>query len=128
MEANSIALKRAEEASSDEMARDWSMVAARIARRSGRRVSLLDVIRRTLSEWLALGLGKPGSSLIQGRRVAVDLGHPADTAKLDDLGRVLVLDAQKHDVPHALVVAQLRFVLGAGDQFLLKRTAPSMSR
>ena len=66
MEAHSIALKRAEEASSGEMARDWSTVAARIARTSDRRASLLDVIRRTLSGWLAGGLGKPGSSLIQG--------------------------------------------------------------
>jgi hypothetical protein len=33
MQAYSIALKRAEEASSDEMARDWSVVAATIARR-----------------------------------------------------------------------------------------------
>ena len=40
MQAYSIALKRAEEASSDEMARDWSVVAATIARRSGRRSSL----------------------------------------------------------------------------------------
>ena len=44
MEAYSIALKRAEEASSDEMARDWSMVAATIARRSGRRSSVLDAL------------------------------------------------------------------------------------
>jgi hypothetical protein len=43
MQAYSIALKRAEEASSDEMARDWS-VAATIARRSGRRSSLLDAL------------------------------------------------------------------------------------
>jgi hypothetical protein len=44
MQAYSIALKRAEEASSDEMARDWSVVAATIARRSGRRSSLLDAV------------------------------------------------------------------------------------
>ena len=44
MEAYSIALKRAEEASSDEMARDWSVVAATIARRSGRRSSVLDAL------------------------------------------------------------------------------------
>jgi hypothetical protein len=44
MQAYSIALKRAEEASSDEMARDWSVVAAAIARRSGRRSSLLDAL------------------------------------------------------------------------------------
>jgi hypothetical protein len=44
MQAYSIALKRAEEASSDEMARDWSVVAATIARRSGRRSSLLDAL------------------------------------------------------------------------------------
>ena len=44
MQAYSIALKRAEEASSDEMARDWSVVAATIARRSGRRASLLDAL------------------------------------------------------------------------------------
>jgi hypothetical protein len=42
MQAYSFALKRAEEASGDEMARDCSVVAATIARRSGRRVSLLD--------------------------------------------------------------------------------------
>jgi hypothetical protein len=45
MGAYSIALKRAEEASSDEMARDWSVVAATIARRSGTRASLLDALR-----------------------------------------------------------------------------------
>jgi hypothetical protein len=44
MQAYSIALKRAEEASSDEMARDWSIVAATIARKSGRRASLLDAL------------------------------------------------------------------------------------
>ena len=44
MQAYSIALKRAEEASSDEMAWDWSVVAATIARRSGRRASPLDAI------------------------------------------------------------------------------------
>ena len=43
-EAYSIALKRAEEASSDEMARDWSVVAATVARRSGVRSSLLDAL------------------------------------------------------------------------------------
>ena len=40
----SIALKRAEEASSDEMARDWSVVAATVARKSGARSSLLDAL------------------------------------------------------------------------------------
>jgi hypothetical protein len=44
MQAYFIALKRAEEASSDEMARDWSVVAATIARRSGTRASLLDAL------------------------------------------------------------------------------------
>jgi hypothetical protein len=44
MQAYSIALKRAEEASSDEMARDWTVVAATIARRSSRRSSLLDAL------------------------------------------------------------------------------------
>jgi hypothetical protein len=44
VQAYSIALKRAEEASSDEMARDWSVVAATIAGRSGRRASLLDAL------------------------------------------------------------------------------------
>jgi hypothetical protein len=52
MQAHTIALKRAEEASSDEMVRDWSVVAATIARRSGRRSSMLDALfglnRRTL--------------------------------------------------------------------------------
>ena len=44
MEAYSIALKRAEEASSDEMVRDWSVVAATVARKSGVRSSLLDAL------------------------------------------------------------------------------------
>ena len=43
-QAYSIALKRAEEASSDEMANDWSVVAARVARKSGVRSSLLDAL------------------------------------------------------------------------------------
>ena len=43
-QAYSIALKRAEEASSDEMARDWSVVAATVARKSGARSSLLDAL------------------------------------------------------------------------------------
>ena len=44
MQAYSIAVICAKEASSDEMARDWSVVAATIARRSGRRASLLDAL------------------------------------------------------------------------------------
>ena len=40
----SIALERADEASSEEMARDWSVVAATVARRSGVRSSLLDAL------------------------------------------------------------------------------------
>ena len=43
-QAYSIALKRAEEASSDQMARDWSVVAATVARKSGARSSLLDAL------------------------------------------------------------------------------------
>jgi hypothetical protein len=43
-QAYSIALKRAEEASSDQMARDWSVVAATVARKSGVRSSLLDAL------------------------------------------------------------------------------------
>ena len=43
-QAYSIALKRAEEASSDEMARDWSVVAATVTRKSGARSSLLDAL------------------------------------------------------------------------------------
>ena len=43
-QAYSIALKRAKEASSDEMARDWSVVAATVARKSGVRSSLLDAL------------------------------------------------------------------------------------
>jgi hypothetical protein len=43
-QAYSIALKRAEEASSDEMARDWSVIAATVARKSGARSSLLDAL------------------------------------------------------------------------------------
>jgi hypothetical protein len=43
-QAYSIALKRAEEASSEEMARDWSVVASTVARKSGVRSSLLDAL------------------------------------------------------------------------------------
>ena len=39
--AYSIARKRAQEASSDEMANDWTGVAATIGRRTGKRASLL---------------------------------------------------------------------------------------
>jgi hypothetical protein len=39
-----IALRRAEEASSQEMAHDWSVVAATVARKSGVRASLLDAL------------------------------------------------------------------------------------
>ena len=44
VQAYSIALKRAEEASSYEMVRDWSVVAATVARKSGVRSSLLDAL------------------------------------------------------------------------------------
>ena len=44
VQAYSIALTRAEEASSDEMVRDWSVVAATVARKSGVRSSLLDAL------------------------------------------------------------------------------------
>ena len=44
VQAYSIDLKRAEEASSDEMVRDWSVVAATVARKSGVRSSLLDAL------------------------------------------------------------------------------------
>jgi hypothetical protein len=44
VQAYSIPLKRAEEASSDEMVRDWSVVAATVARKSGVRSSLLDAL------------------------------------------------------------------------------------
>ena len=44
VQAYSIALKRADEASSDEMARDWSVVAQAVARKSGVRSSLLDAL------------------------------------------------------------------------------------
>jgi hypothetical protein len=43
-QAYSIARKRAEEASSEEIARDWSVVAATVARKSGVRSSLLDAL------------------------------------------------------------------------------------
>ena len=43
-QAYSIALKRAEEASSDQMAHDWRVVAATVARKSGVRSSLLDAL------------------------------------------------------------------------------------
>jgi hypothetical protein len=43
-EAYAVARRRAEEASSDFLARDWNEVAATIARRSGRRSSVLDAL------------------------------------------------------------------------------------
>jgi hypothetical protein len=43
-EAYGEARRRAKEASSDSLARDWSVVAATIARRSDRRSSLLDAL------------------------------------------------------------------------------------
>jgi hypothetical protein len=43
-EAYAEACRRASEASSDSLARDWSIVAATIARRSGRRSSVLDAL------------------------------------------------------------------------------------
>jgi hypothetical protein len=43
-QAYSIARKRADEASSDEMARDWTVIAARVARKSEVRSSLFDVL------------------------------------------------------------------------------------
>ena len=42
--AYSIALKRSEEASSHEIACDWIVVAAAVARKSGARSSLLDAL------------------------------------------------------------------------------------
>ena len=42
--AYSIALKRSEEASSHEIARDWIVVAAAVARKSDARSSLLDAL------------------------------------------------------------------------------------
>jgi hypothetical protein len=44
VQAHSIALKTTEEVSSDEMARDWGVVAATVARPSGVRSSLLDAL------------------------------------------------------------------------------------
>jgi hypothetical protein len=43
-QAYSIALKRAEGASSEEMTHDWGMVAMRVARKSGVRSSVLDAL------------------------------------------------------------------------------------
>jgi hypothetical protein len=43
-EAYAEACRRAEEASSDSLARDWSVVAAMLARWSGRRSSVLDAL------------------------------------------------------------------------------------
>jgi hypothetical protein len=43
-EAAAVARRRAKEASSEFLARDWSAVAATIARRSGRRSSVLDAL------------------------------------------------------------------------------------
>jgi hypothetical protein len=43
-DAYAEARRRAEEASNDSLARDWSAVAATIARRSGRRSSVLDAL------------------------------------------------------------------------------------
>jgi hypothetical protein len=43
-DAYAEACRRASEASSDSLARDWSVVAATVARRSGRRSSVLDAL------------------------------------------------------------------------------------
>jgi hypothetical protein len=43
-EAHAEACRRAAEASSDSLERDWSFVAATIARRSARRLSMLDAL------------------------------------------------------------------------------------
>jgi hypothetical protein len=43
-DAYAEACRRAKEASNDSLARDWSFVAATIARRSGRRPSVLDAL------------------------------------------------------------------------------------
>jgi hypothetical protein len=43
-EACAEACRRASEASSDSLAMDWSVVAATIARKSGRRLSVLDAL------------------------------------------------------------------------------------
>ena len=43
-EAHAEACRRTSEASSDSLAKDWSIVAATVARRSGRRSSLLDAL------------------------------------------------------------------------------------
>jgi hypothetical protein len=43
-EAHAEACRRATEASCDSLARDWSVVAATVARRSGKRSSLLDAL------------------------------------------------------------------------------------
>jgi hypothetical protein len=43
-DAYAEACRRASEASSDSLERDWSIVAATIARRSGRRLSVLDAL------------------------------------------------------------------------------------
>ena len=43
-EAHAEACRRASEASSDSLARDWNVVAATIARKSGVRPSLLDAL------------------------------------------------------------------------------------
>jgi hypothetical protein len=72
MQAYPIALERAEEASGDEMARDWSVVAATIARRSGRRAPLLDALyiirlnRRTKPRCKLL-IPRPKSARCRGR-------------------------------------------------------------
>jgi hypothetical protein len=44
VDAYAEACRRAKEASNDSLARDWSIVAAMIARRSGRRISVLDAL------------------------------------------------------------------------------------
>ena len=43
-DAYAEACRRASEASSDSLARDWSVVAATVARRSGKRSSVLDAL------------------------------------------------------------------------------------
>ena len=62
MEAYSIALKRAEEASSDEMARDWSAVAARSRASRAARISARRLVRMSTKNDATFTIKRSGSN------------------------------------------------------------------
>ena len=77
-EAYAEACRRAREASSDSLARDWSVVAATIVRRSGRRSSarrLIRLNRRTLIRRQGAALNRRSQATRAARRPPFSFGR-----------------------------------------------------